>query len=197
MNGTFEDKLLGELKQVVAERAAPPEPRRRWKPRLVLASAVAATTAACVAGSVILADRASPAWAVTPQPDGWVSVTIYDHRDADGLERRLEELGIPAEVDYLPPGQTCKHPRYEDSVAERTGLLMSIRRPSVMPTDGTRIQVWPVALGPDDTLVIETAAGYDEDEDDNVPLSVIRDHIGIATGPVAPCELVPLGQIPR
>jgi hypothetical protein len=51
--------------------------------------------------------------------DGAVTVQIDSLRDAGELERKLGEAGIPAKVDYLPWGMTCREPRFEPAPAAR------------------------------------------------------------------------------
>lgn len=105
---SFEDRLLVELRALVAERPAPtvahrPRPRRTRIGLAVAGGAAAATVAAValVAGS---GDRPSNAYAVERLADGAVSVSINSLSDADGLERKLREAGVPAVVDYDPTG---------------------------------------------------------------------------------------------
>ena len=107
---TFEDELLAELRTVVAERS---EPVRRSRPRhrAVLALAACALLAGGAAVGVPLVggeQAASPAYAVTNAGDGEVTVTIYLPEDADGLERRLAQAGVTAEVEYHPSDQRCE-----------------------------------------------------------------------------------------
>jgi hypothetical protein len=49
----------------------------------------------------------SPAYAVTENQDGSVTVQINSIEDADGLEQKLEDAGVPAAVHFLPPGKLC------------------------------------------------------------------------------------------
>ena len=106
---TFEDELLAELRTVVAERS---EPVRRSRPRrrAVLAFAACASLAGGAAVGVPLVggeQAASPAYAVTNTGDGEVTVTIYLPEDADGLERRLAQAGVTADVEYYSSDQRC------------------------------------------------------------------------------------------
>jgi hypothetical protein len=116
--GGFEQRLLRELRHVVADGAASapvsPDPalagtgrkRRRWP--LALAGGLAAAIAALfLSGSPFGGDDGGRAWAVTSNDDGTVSVEIDSLTDAAGLQRKLNEAGIPALVQYLPPGKTC------------------------------------------------------------------------------------------
>lgn len=54
------------------------------------------------------------AWSVEAEPDGTITLTVRELVDADGLAARLEQAGVPARVDFLPPGEQC--------AGEREGL---------------------------------------------------------------------------
>lgn len=109
---TFEDKLLTELREVVAERAATPIDGRRKRPKRVLIGIAACLTLAAgtaVAVPMLGGEQAtSPAYAVTTQADGKVRVRIYNFTDAAGLEKRLRAAGVPADVTIRPPGKICR-----------------------------------------------------------------------------------------
>jgi hypothetical protein len=114
---SFEDRLLAELRQVVAANPRPttvasgrPALARRWRRPLMVAGGLAA---AAVASATVIGfgeDGGATAWAVTPNDDGTVTVVIYSLSDADGLERQLRDAGVPADVKYLPPGKKCADP---------------------------------------------------------------------------------------
>jgi hypothetical protein len=124
----FEERLLDRLKAVVAERGAaaagseatpaPTGPRRRRPLRLAIAGAavLAAATAVLVVGSG--GDNAPRAFAVEPQEGGGVTIKIYSLEDPAGLERALEHAGIPAEVNWLAAGTTCRERRLTPSTAK-------------------------------------------------------------------------------
>jgi hypothetical protein len=105
---SFEDRLLEQLRRVVAERPIPAAPihPRRGRTRLALAGGAVAAAATAVAIVASSGDVTPSAYAVQPRPDGAVTVHIRSLRDADGLEHSLRAAGIPAVVDYVPAGQT-------------------------------------------------------------------------------------------
>jgi hypothetical protein len=114
--GGFEQRLLRELRQVVlANSWVSPEPRRpaasgrfaRVRLPLALAGAAAAALAFAIAVGLPGGGQPSKAWAVDQNPDGTVTVRIDSLSDAAGLERELNDAGVPALVQYLPPGKTC------------------------------------------------------------------------------------------
>ena len=103
----FEDRLLDQLREIVAARPAPAvvtrrRPRRR---RLALAGITVAAATAVVAIMVTGSEVTPSAYAVQPRADGSVTVAIRSLRDAAGLERSLRAAGVPAVVDYAPAGQ--------------------------------------------------------------------------------------------
>jgi hypothetical protein len=116
--GGFEQRLLRELRQIVADGAASapvgPEPalagagwtRRRW-PLAFAAGLATAFAALLVSGSPFGGDEGGRAWAVTNNNNGTVSVEIDSLTDAAGLQRKLNEAGVPALVQYIPAGKTC------------------------------------------------------------------------------------------
>jgi hypothetical protein len=116
--GGFEQRLLRELRQVViASPWVSPELKRpaatRRFPRVRLPLALAGAAAAAIAIAIALAGglpgggQPTNAWAVDRNPNGTVTVRIDSLSDAAGLERKLNEAGVPALVQYLPPGKTC------------------------------------------------------------------------------------------
>jgi len=107
---TFEDELLAELRAVVSEREV--APRRSFVRRHRVAVGLAACATLAVAGTVTAAvvggeRTTSPAYSVTEGPDGKVTITIYNGEDGEGIERRLAQAGVTAEVTEVPVNQSC------------------------------------------------------------------------------------------
>lgn len=168
--GAFEERLLDELKTVVAQRpvAARPSPRRA----LVLA---AAGVAAVAVAAAVTAARTSPAYAVERETDGSVRVSVFDYRDPDGLRQRLAAYGITAAVDYLPAGRTCQEPRADYVPPDRMPRgLVDWEHPD---GDATSFRVYPRYIGEGQTFVYTVQLGRHQQ------WAVIR----LANGPVAPC----------
>ncbi|MEV7805436.1 hypothetical protein AB0O28_21050 [Microbispora sp. NPDC088329] len=94
--------------------AVPTRARRRGPRRLVLGLAAAAVAAAGIVVGPGLLDNGTlttPSYAVTKDSHGVVWVKVRDFRDVAGLTKQLRDLGVPAIVDYAPPGQKCREPR--------------------------------------------------------------------------------------
>lgn len=173
----FEDRLLAELRQVVATRpepAAVSPPRRAPRPRLLAGAATATAAAAAVVAVAASGGGASPAYAVDRQADGSVTVTISSLRDADGLERKLRAAGVPAVVDYTPEGKMCRSPRGKLTRDGKLTIGASVR------DDGPASFTVPRDLGAGRTLVIQASVG---EHFDGVGVDVVE-------GAVAPCTLV-------
>ena len=109
----FEERLLTELRQVVAERPEPLPAASAKRPygRFALAGAGVATAVAAIAVFASSGDNTTSAYAIDKKPDGVVSVEIKSLKDADGLETGLRAAGVPAVVDYTPADAAgCKLP---------------------------------------------------------------------------------------
>ncbi|WP_433531785.1 hypothetical protein ACQPYA_06780 [Micromonospora sp. CA-263727] len=230
--GRFEERLLTELKTVVAARhaaAATPTAYRPapwwfgWRARLAALGAAVATAAVALPlalnithppqasttpGSAQQA-MSSVAYTVDVEADGSVTVRINQMRDAEGLERRLAEAGIPAKVDYVPAGKVCTNqPRYTHAPESRaTEARSSIHTP--MPSNEARLvvdfvdeiavqdpgvtvfAVKPGVLRDGETLVLELSMAGNASS--GTATGVVVGY-GVAQGPVRPCEL---GGIPQ
>ena len=125
---TFEQSLLGELRQHVAARTAQqPAPRRRWTARVAVAGLA---TAAAVAVAVSLGTGAvapSPAYAVESAPNGDVVVTVHDLTDASGLEHALAAKGVHARRHVRPGVLTGCRADADALGRRRRGLLHRTR----------------------------------------------------------------------
>jgi hypothetical protein len=107
--GRFEERLLGELRAMVAT-APPGRPARSSRRRRRLAVGAVALAVAAVAAVVVplIDGGGEPAYAVTANADGSVTVDISSLSDASGLEQKLRDAGVPAVVRYLPAGKACQ-----------------------------------------------------------------------------------------
>jgi hypothetical protein len=123
----FERRLLDELKAVVAEReaerateaeSATTLPAWRRAPRLALGAVAVLAAAAAVLVFSSGGRNAPRAFAVEPQQGGGVTIRIYSLEDSAGLERALKQAGIPAQVNWLPAGTTCRHRRLTPATAK-------------------------------------------------------------------------------
>lgn len=181
--GHFEEQLLTELRQVVAERAAAAPRPGRSRGRLVLATAGAGLLAAALVFGVpaVNGDRTPAAHAVTSNDDGSVTITVTRLEDPEGLERQLAAHGITADVSFAPPDKMC-----------RPGRVRFDREPSplrtarLMVAEGSDVLTLDPAETEGRTLVLE---GRDGTLPQDETRTFVITHL-VVSGPVAPCELV-------
>jgi hypothetical protein len=193
---------------------------RRHGPRLVLGGviALAGVTAALIISAG--GENTSKAFAVEPQDGGGVTIKIYSLSDASGLEAALEEAGIRSQVTWLPAGMVCREPHYTPSIVHLPGggtiggMTMGGPGEGGMTIGVGSTQTWRESFGkyrrgeiseeeyrnstanlnldpnsfrPDQSVVLSGApAPYDGD-----PEGGSFAKLGIAEGPVGPCEPVP------
>ncbi|WP_084965638.1 hypothetical protein [Thermoactinospora rubra] len=181
----FEERLLAALKEELAGRApaARPATRRRvWVPAAALTGVAAA---AILVATSVAGWTGSPAFAVTKQSDGSVQVRISEFRDPGELEAELARQGVKAEVDYLPPGQTCKAPRgAKPSEADKSRVEMQIKG-----GEGVTFTLKAGQVAQGRTVVL--AVTRDEAKPAEPPIAV---SLEIVEGAVSACEAVPLPQ---
>ncbi|WP_331770139.1 hypothetical protein OG948_41355 (plasmid) [Embleya sp. NBC_00888] len=182
----FQEQLLAELRDVVAEKAATPAPRpgisRRRKATITGAIAVAMGAAVAVVVPVVVGGTTSPAYAVERDQDGSITVRVREYTDPAGLRDRLRDLGVNAVVDFVPLNRQCVEPRA--AFAEYDPLLFT----SEAPTEGAEgfMRLRPDRIAAGQTLVLEIYYRND------AQAHVSSDRARLATGPVAPCVLVPV-----
>jgi hypothetical protein len=202
--GGFEERLLDELKSVVAQRRAEQSAARparaplgRRRRVVVVASAGALAIAAAVGlplfGGSSTAPPASAAFELTTNADSTISVTIHRFDDADGLEAQLAEHGVPADVTYTPYGQHCQADRYEPSPTQHR-VDLDYPNPAGVPLNVNDVELSvtlrPAEFQPDETLIIENKWAGEADPPKAGAVKLFQlVHVVTATGPVEPCEL--------
>ncbi len=221
--GDFEQRLLDELKAVVAERGAEqatategakPTPAWRRAPRLAFGAVAVLAAAVAVLVFNSGGGNTPTAFAVESQDGGGVRIKIYSLEDASGLEEALEEAGIESQVTWLPAGKVCREPHYTPSVVHFPGggsfggmtmggpggITIGIgstkasresfgkyRRGEISADELANVNLVPQAFRPDQSVVLSgTPAPYNGDPEGG---SITK--MGVAKGPVEPCELVP------
>lgn len=95
------------LLEFLMSEITPSTPARTRGPLRWVAGAAAAATAAVAAALAL--PGAAAAWEVDDGPGGVVEVRIHEFRDPEGLERRLREEGVPANIDYLESDRYCQY----------------------------------------------------------------------------------------
>jgi hypothetical protein len=183
-------RLLKEF--VMTEIHNPP---RRQAPRRVLRPAILAVV---LAGAVVLAIGVSAvlggtpayaAYAVTDNPDGTITIKIYEAKDAKGLQATLRSRGFNVIVDYVPADKTCApQPR---STTWVPGVRLARPQTATEEGGGAGFRIDPSVVEPGQTAVLEF---------------LVKEGVGglqagisdrVSAGPVADCALVDRPDGPR
>ncbi|GIH80772.1 hypothetical protein [Planobispora longispora] len=152
-------------------------PRR---PRLVPVAVAAVAAAAATAAAVFLGT--GPAYAVTDNPDGTITVKIYQAEDPEGLQAELRARGFNAIVDYVPEGKKCSpQPR---STTWVEGVRLAGPQSEAEEDGGAGFRLDPSKVGPGQVAVLEFMV-----KGSGLTLQAgISDRV--SAGPVAECTLV-------
>ncbi|GAA2420948.1 hypothetical protein [Nonomuraea africana] len=163
------------------------KPKRRLLRPAVLAPALAAAAALAVAVPAVLGGG-SPAYAVTDNPDGTITIEINEFKDAKALAGSLRERGVDIVVDYIPRGKKCSpQPRSQDWGPDVEFLL----GPSDHEYGKPVFRVDPSVIEEGQTGVLEVSISELDGGG-----TVVGSWSRVSNGPVAPCELVDSTEAP-
>ncbi|WP_433463535.1 hypothetical protein [Spirillospora sp. CA-128828] len=189
---TFEDRLLDELKHVVAARAQADQaarPERRSRPRRrrwgLAGAAVLAAAAVAIGVPVALGTDGTKANAVERDPDGSIRIYVRDFRHPEVIERKLQNFGVKSIVTFLPEGERCKEPRavfMRNDDPRKSNLLQWGADADTAQDQYLRLDA--KSIKPKETFVF--TAWYAERGDGSASSSVGD----LATGPVQPCHVI-------
>ncbi|NJP97864.1 hypothetical protein HCN51_52040 [Nonomuraea sp. FMUSA5-5] len=174
----FEEQLLMDLK---AEMTARNDRSRRIGRRL-LAGAAVAGLAAVAAVAVPLLSGPEPAYAVSKNPNGTLTVELKEFRDSDQLEQDLKDLGVTADVTYLKPYTKCQDGRgalvgggYDTPEEWRESVHYKVARPA-----NKAFVIDPRQVGKGQTVLLEFTENPDGPYKSQLKAEVIE-------GSVKPC----------
>ena len=105
----FADQLFDDLMQEhgpALARTTPPAPRRHIATRGTLLAAGTACAAIGVTAGALVAGGGTPAYAVTTNPDGTVTLAVYQKSGIAGANARLRQLG-DGQVVVVPVESGC------------------------------------------------------------------------------------------
>ena len=107
----FEDRLISELIEehgaALATVERPAGRRGNGRPLWIGGGAVAVAAAIAI-GITLVGGGSAPAYAVTQNPDGTVTLTLNELSGIDGANQRLHQLGLPVVV--VPATADCAAP---------------------------------------------------------------------------------------
>jgi hypothetical protein len=114
-----------------------------------LAAVGAAIAAAAIAAFVVGVRSTPPAYAVTQNSDGTVTITLRDLSGLDALNARLAALGVPVHALLADPSCTVTTPRLE----------WNALYPQIVPYNGPapEFTIQPSVIPPGDTLLLAVA----------------------------------------
>ncbi len=191
---SFETALLARLRARV-EGDAPATPPRwspRWSRRRVVLAGAATVAAAAVMVVVVPGIGTTPAYSVTQGNSGAITVEVRRLEDAPALEAELAELGLAADITYVPGSQECAPGRYTPVGRSLTGLTVS------MGTELLRVTFPPGTVRDDETFVmaISGAAIAPSSEPSEEGLTDLEGfsswtEFDVTAGPVQACTPVP------
>jgi hypothetical protein len=161
----FENRLWDELVEqhgallldpppAVLQRTPVPVGRLRWAPRRRLSIAAFGTAVAAVLAALLIGLGGSggggtPAYAVTSNGDGTITVRIRDVVGIEGANAKLAALGVPVRV--VPAEPDCPAVGTPDRVSpERQHTILSLIGPARIAS----VKVTPAAIPSGDTLLI-------------------------------------------
>jgi hypothetical protein len=153
--------------------------RRRRTRREVLIPVLGGLAALAITAVVIAGGSNTPAYAVTENADGTVTIKIHEARDAKGLQATLRERGYDVIVDYVPEDKRCMpQPRSNSWVP---GVTLSRPQTGEAEAGGAGFRVDLARLKPGQTAVLEFLVQGDHS-------AGISDRV--SAGPVSECTLV-------
>ena len=186
---SMKDVLMSQIEHDLETepRVAPVVTHRRWRRVGLAAAALAAfglVTSLVIGGGD---DRASANTAVRTD-DGAILITINEGKNPEDLQRRLNDLGVPAVVDFLESGFGCDPARSTGWVEEPRGEGLFTWAPTA-PGDPSQLVLHPDQLRPGETAVF--VFQIDEHEGEIAANVTLR----LSTAPVGPCVPVPDASI--
>jgi hypothetical protein len=179
----LEEALMAHIEQTTA----PADSHRRRRIGVPAAAAVVAGLAAA-AFLVLGGPEGASANTVERNDDGSIVVTIREGKHPDELERRLIDLGVPADVEFLESGHTCDPARSTGWVQEPRGEELFTWAPT-SPDSDAELVLHPDELRPGETAVFE----FQVDEDGDRVAANVR--LRLSTGEVGPCVPVRDGSV--
>lgn len=172
---------------------------QRWTVRrLALVAAGSAVAATTVLATVVVGSRSTPAYAAEPLPNGTIKVTIREFRDAQGLERRLQTLGVRSVITYLPGGKCVHQPGwYKRLIDDRRPAFQFIDKLDThhVPVDYKEAIVHPDRIPAGYTAYIEVFYNPGgADSKSRWKGEVVGMEEALASGPVDHCVITPTPQ---
>ncbi|NJP89830.1 hypothetical protein HCN51_10290 [Nonomuraea sp. FMUSA5-5] len=201
----FKEHVLMELRaEIVARNEAR---RRRVRRRLFTGAALAGLAAVAAVAAPLLTGSETPAYAVTKNTDGTITLKINEFRDPAQVEQDLKDLGVTADVSYVKPGTRCAPGRGEsDSGPSFTKEELQSKDPAVrkrikdaidnspnakaLKIGRGEVRIDPHHIKRGQTAVMEFTENADQTSGPEKPRALWQFSGYLVTGPVAPCRII-------
>ncbi|MBA8951163.1 hypothetical protein ACFQU9_01275 [Actinomadura namibiensis] len=203
----YQERRLAELTAAVvagtergARASAVRTPRRAGRARRRSVWAAAGVACATAAGVLAWPGGTQPAYAVTRDASGLVTVKVTEEilnsRNADALSRELRSLGVPAVVFSIPEGQVCPQPHARTvtlppNVYDMPGGLYTLPRDLPRPDGGWQMTIDPGRFRPGQFMVWTLTTSGMFDQDRRRVGSATSTGTFLVTGRVVPCRYRP------
>lgn len=183
----LKDDLMAQIEHDMeaSPGAAAVVPHRRRR-RIGLVAAALAVGLGLAGSLVARSDDTASANTAVRNADGTILITIREGKNPEELERRLNDLGVPAVVDFLDSGYGCDPARSTGWVEEPRGEALFTWAPA--PTE-SELVLDPSQLRPGETAVF--VFQIDEVGDEIAAGVTLR----LSTTAVGPCVPVKDGSI--
>jgi hypothetical protein len=188
----LKEDLMAQIDEIeehpgTAPRAANMVTHRRWR-RLGLAAAGLVAALGLATTLVVGGNESASANTAERTDDGAIMITLREGKDPKALQRRLNDLGVPAVVDFLESGFGCDDSRSTGWVQQPRGEALFGHAPTSSDEEAQYV-LHPDQLRAGETMVF--VFQIDEHGDAIAANVTLR----LSTSPVGPCEPVPDASI--
>ena len=184
LSGLKEDLMAHIEHDLETEPAvAPAATHRRWR-RIGLTAAALATGFGLATSFVAGGDDSAGANTAERTADGAIVITIREGKNPEDLERRLNDLGVPAVVDFLESGYGCDRSRSTGWVPDPAPEALLTWAPTSLDEDPHYV-LQPDLLPRGETMALEFQI---DEQGDEIAANV---KMSRSTSPVGDCDPVP------
>jgi hypothetical protein len=201
----FKEHVLMELKaEIVARNRAR---RLLVRRRLLTGAAVAGIAAAAAVAVPFLNGSETPAYAVSKNTDGTITLKINEFRDPAQVEKDLAALGLTADVSYVKPGSRCAPDRGQtdagpsfskEELSSRDPEVRKRIREAIENSPNSKafklghgeVRISPQHIKPGQTAVMEFTEDEDQTSGPEKPRALWGFGGYLVTGPVKPCKVI-------
>lgn len=201
----YKEHVLMALKDEIVARNN--DRRRRGRRRLFTGAAVAGLAAVAALAVPFLNGSETPAYAVTKNTDGTITLKISEFRDPARVEEDLAAAGLTADVSYTKPGTRCAPGRghteagptfsKEELESKDPEVHRKIREAienspngKAFKLGGGELRIDPQHIRAGQTAVMEFTENADQSSGPEKPRPLWGFSGYVVTGAVKPCKVI-------